>query len=122
MKKILIIEDEKILSEMYQFKLEKEGYKTMSAMYVDEAIDLANKNNPDLVILDILLPKESGINYLVKSKNFDNIKNIPVLVISNFDDNETKKKCFDLGIRDYLIKSNYDPKEVVSRIKKILEV
>jgi DNA-binding response OmpR family regulator len=121
MKKILIIEDEKILSEMYQFKLEKEGYETMNAMYVDEAIEIANKNNPDLVILDILLPKESGINYLVKSKKFDNIKNIPVLVISNFDDNETKEKCFELGIRDYLIKSNYDPKEVVCRIKKILE-
>ena len=55
MKKILIIEDEKILSEMYKFKLEKEGFEVLNAIEVDEAIDIGRKNKPDLVVLDILL-------------------------------------------------------------------
>jgi DNA-binding response OmpR family regulator len=120
MKKILIIEDEKILSEMYKFKLNKEGFEVFSAIEVDEGIELAKQNKPDLVVLDILLPKESGINYLIKTKVMDDLKSIPVLVLSNFDDNETKSDAFKYGAKDYLIKSNHDPKEIVVRIKELL--
>jgi two-component system, OmpR family, response regulator VicR len=121
MKKILIIEDEKILSEMYKFKLEKEGFEVFNAIEVDEAIALGEKNKPDLVVLDILLPKESGINFLIKVKNVEELKDVPVLVLSNFDDNETKAKAFELGASDYLIKSNHDPKELVEKIKELIK-
>lgn len=121
MKKILIIEDEKILSEMYRFKLNKEGFEVVSAIEVDEAINLGKKEKPDLVVLDILLPKESGINYLVKVKDIEELKGVPVLVLSNFDDNETKARAFELGARDYLIKSNHDPMEIVEKIKELLK-
>ncbi len=117
MKKILIIEDEKILSEMYRFKFAKEGYKIYNAMDVEEALDLAKKEKPNLVILDMLLPKESGIAFLEKRKSIADIQNIPVIVLSNFDDSETKNKAFSLGAKDYLIKSNADPKEVLDKIK-----
>lgn len=120
MKTILIIEDEKILSDMYKFKLTKEGFEVIAAIEVDEAIALAKKQKPDLVVLDILLPKESGINYLIKTRNIDDLKSIPVLVLSNFDDNETKSEAFKYGARDYLIKSNHDPKEIVLKIKELL--
>lgn len=121
MKKILIIEDEKILAEMYKFKLGKEGYEVISAMEVDEAIEMGKKNVPDLVVLDILLPKESGINYLIKAKNIRELAPVPVLVLSNFDDTETKSKAFELGAKDYMIKSNHDPKEIVEKIKDLLK-
>jgi DNA-binding response OmpR family regulator len=117
MKKILIIEDEKILSEMYRFKFSKEGYEIYSAMDVDEALEVAQKEKPDLVILDILLPKESGIVFLEKRKGMSKVENIPVIVLSNFDDTETKDKAFALGAKDYLIKSNADPKQVLEKIK-----
>jgi DNA-binding response OmpR family regulator len=120
MKTILIVEDEKILSEMYKFKLNKEGLEVVSAMEVDEAIEIAKKKKPDLVVLDMLLPKESGINYLIKVKNIEELKSIPVLVLSNFDDNETKAQAFANGAKDYLIKSNHDPKEIVAKIKELL--
>jgi two-component system alkaline phosphatase synthesis response regulator PhoP len=120
MKRILIIEDEKILSEMYRFKLNKEGFEVMSAIEVDEGIELAKKNKPDLVVLDMLLPKESGINYLIKVKLIEDLKDIPVLVLSNFDDNETRAQAFNNGAKDYLIKSNHDPKEIVDKIKELL--
>jgi two-component system alkaline phosphatase synthesis response regulator PhoP len=120
MKRILIIEDEKILSEMYRFKLNKEGFEVLSAIEVDEGIELAKKNKPDLVVLDMLLPKESGINYLIKVKLIEDLKDIPVLVLSNFDDNETRAQAFNNGAKDYLIKSNHDPKEIVDKIKELL--
>lgn len=121
MKKILIVEDEKILSEMYKFKLSKEGFETANAIDVDEAIELGKKVRPDLVVLDILLPKESGINYLIKIRDIGELKTVPVLVLSNFDDNETKARAFELGAKDYLIKSNHDPKEIVEKIKELLK-
>jgi len=121
MKKILIIEDEKVLAEMYKFKLGKEGYEVLSAMEVDEAIELGKKSIPDLVVLDILLPKESGINYLIKIKEIKELASVPVLVLSNFDDSETKSKAFELGAKDYMIKSNHDPKEIVEKIKTLIK-
>ncbi len=120
MKLILIIEDEKMLSDMYKFKLEREGFDIILAMEVDEAIELSKNKKPDLVLLDILLPRESGINFLIKIKDIDTLKSIPVLVFSNFDDNETKKQAFNYGAKDYLIKANYDPNEIVSKIKELL--
>ncbi len=120
MKTILIIEDEKILSDMYKFKLTKEGFEVIAAIEVDEAIELAKKKKPDLAVLDILLPKESGINFLIKIKDIEELKSLPVLVLSNFDDNETKSEAFKYGAKDYLIKSNHDPKEIVTRIKELL--
>ena len=92
MKKILIIEDEKILSEMYKFKFSKEGYQVFSVMDVEEGLSLAKSEKPDLIILDILLPKESGIGFLEKRKNVKEISDIPVIVLSNFDDSETKER------------------------------
>jgi two-component system alkaline phosphatase synthesis response regulator PhoP len=120
MKKILIIEDEKILAEMYKFKLSKEGFEVFHVMDVDSGIEIAKKEIPNLVLLDILLPKESGINYLIKSKAIKEIASIPVLVLSNFDDQETKSKAFDNGAKDYMIKSNHDPHEIVDKVKKLL--
>jgi DNA-binding response OmpR family regulator len=121
MKKILIIEDEKILSEMYKFKLNKEGFEVVLAIEVDEGIELAKKEKPDLVVLDMLLPHESGINYLIKTREMDDLKSIPVLVLSNFDDNQTRAEAFKYGARDYMIKSNHDPKEIVTKIKELLK-
>jgi two-component system, OmpR family, alkaline phosphatase synthesis response regulator PhoP len=120
MKKILIIEDEKVLSEMYKFKFAKEGYEVLSAMEVEEGLGLAKSEKPDLIILDILLPKENGISLLEKRQNMKEILDIPVIVLSNFDDNETKSKAFSLGAKDYLIKSNFDPHEILSKIKSYL--
>ncbi|MFA5087139.1 MAG: response regulator [Candidatus Paceibacterota bacterium] len=117
MKKVLIIEDEKILSEMYRFKFTKEGYEVFAAIEVGEALKLAQEHKPDLIILDILLPKESGIAFLEKRQSMEAIKDIPVIVLSNFDDKETKEKAFGLGAKDYLIKSNFNPKDVLERMK-----
>jgi len=116
MKKILIIEDEKVLSEMYKFKFSKEGYEVINAVDVEGGLNLVKSDNPDLIVLDILLPKESGIKFLEKYKGES-----PVIVLSNFDDNETKSLAFSLGAKDYIIKSNFDPHEVLEKIDSYLK-
>jgi two-component system alkaline phosphatase synthesis response regulator PhoP len=121
MKKILIIEDEKILSEMYKFKFSKEGYEVINAIEVDEGLEIAKKEKPDLIVLDILLPKENGIYFLEKRKGIKGVEETPVVILSNFDDKETKEKAFSLGAKDYLIKSNHNPGEILEKINKFLK-
>ncbi|MDD5568812.1 MAG: response regulator [Candidatus Pacebacteria bacterium] len=120
MKKILIIEDEKILSEMYRFKFAKEGYEVFNAMDVDDGLKIAEKEKPDLIILDILLPKRNGIYFLEKRKDIKGLEDVPVIILSNFDDAETKNKAFALGAKEYLIKSNFNPKEILEKISTFL--
>lgn len=120
-KKVLIIEDEKILAEMYKEKIEKEGFEVFLAFDSKEGLELAKKKKPDLILLDILLPGENGVSLLKKIKKDPEIFQIPILAFSNYDDQFTKKETLGLGAKDYLIKANYTPKEIVERIKNYLK-
>jgi two-component system alkaline phosphatase synthesis response regulator PhoP len=120
MKKILIIEDEKILAEMYKEKLEMEGFEVALAFDVKEGIEMAKKEKPDLILLDILLPVENGVSFLRKQKEDKEISEIPVIAFSNYDDPRTKKEAMELGVKEYLIKTNYTPSEIIEKIKKYL--
>ena len=120
MKKILIIEDEIVLAEMYKEKLEKEGFEVFLTSEIEEGIEIAKKERPDLILLDILLPRENGVSFLEKIKK-EEIKDIPIVAFSNYDDPATKKRAFELGVKEYLIKANYTPGEIVEKIKNYLK-
>ena len=120
-KKILLIEDEKILAEMYKDKFSKAGYDVVTASDSREGLKLAREENPDLIILDILLPRENGIAFLEWLKKEPEISSIPVIVFSNYDDPVTRKKAEQLDVKEYLIKANYTPKKIVEKIKSYLE-
>lgn len=120
MKKILLIEDEKILVEMYKSKLEQAGFKVVLAPDAEEGFEITKKEKPDLVVLDILLPKGNGLSFLEKLREDPEIKNTKVVAFSNYDGVETKKKAFELGVEDYLIKTNYTPQELIEKIRTYL--
>jgi len=120
-KKILIIEDEKILGEMYKNKFIQAGFEVSLVVEAEEGIEAIKKEKPDLVLLDILLPRENGIFFLEKMRKIPEIASIPVVAFSNFDDVETKKRAKELGVKSYLIKTSYTPKEIVDKIKSYLE-
>jgi len=120
MKKILLIEDEKILAEMYRDKFIQAGFEVFLAFESREGLALAKKERPDLIILDILLPRENGIVFLAGLRKDPEISSIPVVAFSNYDDPKTKKEAFKLGAKDYLIKTNYTPSEIVAKIKQLL--
>lgn len=119
--KILLIEDEKILSEMYKDKFCGAGHKTISVMTAEEGLVKVKKEKPDLIILDILLLKENGIFFLKERAKISALAEIPVIVFSNFDDAEIKKQAYGLGVKDYLIKSNYTPEEFLAVANQYLK-
>ena len=119
-KKILLIEDEKILGEMYKEKFTQAGFEVFLAIEAKEGIKLAKKERPDLILLDILLPRENGIFFLKKLRKISEIASIPVVAFSNYDDPPTKREAVKLGVKEYLIKTSYTPQEIVEKIKGYL--
>jgi len=119
-KKILIVEDEKILAEMYRDKFTEAGFEVSVTFEAKDGLKLAKKEKPDLIVLDILLPRENGIYFLTELRNDSEISSIPVVVFSNFDDPETKRTALRLGVKDYLIKTNYTPQEIINEVKNYL--
>ena len=117
---ILVIEDERILAEMYRDKLEMSGFKVYSAFDAEEGFEMTVKLKPNLILLDILLPRENGITFLEKMRKENEISFIPVIAFSNFDDSQTKVDAQKLNVKDYLIKTDYTPKEIVEKIIKYI--
>ena len=115
-RKILIIEDELILVKMYREKFEQEGFQVITASDVQEGLALAQNEAPDLIVLDILLPRGNGLLFLEELRENPAIARIPVVVFSNFDNPETIKRAQSLGAKTYLIKTDHTPKQIVQKI------
>lgn len=121
LKKILIVEDEKFLSEIYGYKLTYSGFDVVLADSAEKALEILKKKVLDLILLDVLLPGKSGIDFLVEIKKNPKFFFIPVLVFSNYDELNIQKKAKELGAKEYLIKSNYTPQEIVDKINKYIK-
>lgn len=117
-KKILIAEDDVFIMEMYSMKLVSEGYEVISASDGKEAINKIKREKPDLIMLDILMPKMDGKEMLKKIKSEKDLSSIPVVVLTNVGEQDSVKDILDLGAKDYLIKSNFTPDEVVEKVKE----
>jgi DNA-binding response OmpR family regulator len=121
-KKILLVEDEKTLSDMYKTKFEKEGFKVVPVLTGEAVSDFAEKECVDIVLLDIILPKVDGFSALEDLKKNVKTKNIPVVMLTNLGQDEDILKGKKLGAEDYLVKSNLTPAQVVDKIKAILKI
>lgn len=120
-KKILIVEDDEILSDIYATKLGMEGYEVILASEGYKGIEAAIRQEPDLILLDIVLPKMNGFEILKMLKKKDKVKDIPVIFLSNLGQDYEVSKGLELGAVKYLIKANYTPAQVIKEIKKILK-
>ena len=118
--KILIVEDDDFLLKMYAAKLELENFKTLTAVTGTQGLKLAQKERPDLILLDLNLPEMDGFQILKALKDDQETKDIPVLVLTNYAQKENIDRCLELGAVDYLIKAHFIPSEVVRKIKQIL--
>lgn len=118
--RILIVEDDDFLLQMYSAKLELENFTVYTATTGTQGLKVAQKEIPDLILLDLNLPEMDGFTVLKYLKEDDKVKNIPVLVLTNFAQKENIDRCLDLGAEDYLIKAHFVPSEVISKVKNIL--
>jgi DNA-binding response OmpR family regulator len=120
MKTILFIEDEPTLQKTVGQVLEQEGYRTKSALDGETGLAFAKKEKPDLILLDLILPKKDGFEVLAELKKDEETKNIPVIVLTNLEGTEDVEKALELGATTYLVKANYELEEVVQKIKQVL--
>jgi len=120
MKTILFVEDESALQKTFGDILQQEGYEMISALDGEIGLRLAKENRPNLILLDLILPKIHGFDVLKKLKEDNETKEIPVIVLTNLEGLEDVEKALELGATTYLVKTQYSLEEVVQKIKKAL--
>ena len=119
-KKILIVEDDPLLVKMYSTKFKSEGFDVISASDGLEGFRLAIEEKPDVIILDIMMPKMSGHDVLAKLRTNEKINKVPVIVLSNLTQQSEAQKALDLGAKEYMAKASFTPGQVVDRVKKYI--
>jgi len=121
MKKILFIEDEATLQKTFGDILGQAGYKMISALDGETGLRLVRTEKPDLILLDLILPKVHGFEVLKKLKENPETKKIPVIILTNLEGMEDIEKAIELGATTYLVKTQYTIEEVIDKVKKALE-
>lgn len=119
-KKILIVEDERELNEAYQMILKKEGYDVRAAYDGDEALEATDKDEPDLILLDLRMPKVSGIEFLKKYNLAKKHPKVKVVVFSNLDTQKEIDDAYALGADKYMLKAWASPKELARLVHEML--
>lgn len=119
-KKVLIIEDDEQVARVYTIKLKQEGIETSVAVDGETGLEKIISEKPNLVLLDLMLPKKDGFWVLEEIVKKPELKKIPVVVLSNLGQEQDKEQALKLGVKDYLVKADISIKEVVEKIKKYL--
>ena len=119
-KKILIVEDDLFIRELYERTLTQAGYQVLPAADGDEGLKLA-KDKPDLILLDIMLPKVHGIDVLKKLKQADDTKNIPIVMLTNLGQENIMEQAFKIGAAGYLVKMRFEPAELANYVREFLD-
>jgi len=119
--KILLVEDDPFLSSMYSTKFELENFAVLAAEDGEKGLKLALAERPDIILLDILMPKMNGFEVLEKLKENKETDSIPVILLTNLNQKDEIEKGLSLGANDYLIKAHFMPSEVVDKIKKVIK-
>ncbi|MEK7123984.1 MAG: response regulator [Patescibacteria group bacterium] len=119
--KILLIEDEPGQVLAISSALSSAGYEIVSADDGKEGLAKAKTENPDLILLDIVLPKMDGVAVLNELKKNPQTKEIPVIILTNLATGETMRETMEAGSSDYLVKTDYTLEELVGKIKQVLK-
>jgi len=120
MAKVLIVDDDMTLRELYEERMKAEGFVIVSASDGEEAIDKTIKEKPDVILLDIMMPKINGIDVMKMLREKEETKNIPIIILTALIQEIDKIKDI-MGLKDgYLVKSEIMPKDVVDKVNKSL--
>ncbi|OGZ17623.1 MAG: hypothetical protein A2Z78_00515 [Candidatus Nealsonbacteria bacterium RBG_13_36_15] len=119
-KKILLIEDEQLMIELLERRLIQEGYEASIAKDGVEGLEKMRKTMPDLILLDIIMPRMGGFEVMEKMNEDKELKKIPIIIISNSGQPVELDRAKNLGARDWLIKTEFNPQEVIDKIIKLI--
>jgi DNA-binding response OmpR family regulator len=119
-KTILIVEDELSMQRALKNKLEQEGFKVETAADGAQALESLRAQTPDLVLLDLIMPKLDGISVLREMKKDEGLRNIPVIILTNLSTGDKVAEAMQLGTFDFLVKANYSLEDVLRKVKERL--
>lgn len=120
MSKVLVVEDDKFLGMAYKVTMEKAGFEFKIATDGEEAIEVLKTWVPDIILLDLIMPRKDGFATLEDIKKDDRLHRIPVIVTSNLGQKEDFDRALAMGAKGFIIKSNSSPDEIVARIHSII--
>lgn len=120
MTKIAIIEDDPVISQMYRMKFEADGFDVQLADNGEKGVSLVENFSPDIILLDLQMPKMSGDEALAEIRKQAWGKDIPVIILTNLGEEEAPKSIRNLGIHSYIVKAELTPRQVVQRVKDAL--
>jgi len=118
----LVVEDEATLNKALTEYLQGEQFEVESVMDGEAAVKMALEKTPDLILLDIILPKKDGYQVLDELKADNKTKNIPVVLLTNLESQEDILKAFERGATTYLVKAEYKLEDIVKKIKEVLKM
>lgn len=121
-KKILLVEDDAMISSIYKTKFEADGFQVFVAVDGATGLDLAKKEKPDLMMLDVILPGLDGFSVLEEIKKDKTTRSIPVIMLTNLGTEDDKAKGQKMGALDYLVKASLTPGQISEKIEKILSI
>jgi len=119
--KILIIEDDRFLRELMVRKLKMENFEVVEAEDGADGLKKIKEEKPDLVLLDLILPEMDGFEVLEQKRRDEEIKDIPVIILSNLGQKEEIDRGLQLGAKDYLVKAHFSPSEIIEKVKLFLQ-
>ena len=119
---VLVVEDDNFLANIYKTKFEMEGFKVSVSENGEIALTDIKRKKPDIILLDILLPKMDGYTVLENFKKDPELKQIPVIMLTNLGQKDDVEKGLSMGAVDYLIKAHFKPSETVAKVKKALNI
>lgn len=120
MTKIAIIEDDPVINQMYRMKFEADGFEVQLADNGRRGVAMVEEMQPDLILLDLKMPNMDGAEALENIRKHDWGKDIPVIILTNLGEEEAPKSLKNLGVHSYIVKADFTPKQVVSRVKEVL--
>jgi CheY-like chemotaxis protein len=118
MAKVLIIDDEQPILNMYSEALS--GHEVITALNGQEGIEMAQKNQPDLILLDIIMPKFNGLDVLNHLKDDKDTHHIPVIILTNLPQEASEDKARELGAINYYVKAQFEPDKLASAVDSVL--
>lgn len=118
---VLLAEDDNFVSDIYNLKLQKEGFQVVLAQDGREAIKYLETEVPDIIMLDIMMPYADGMDVLVAMQKDEHLKHVPILMLTNLSDRENIDKAMSMGASDYLIKAHFTPSEVVQKVRELIK-
>lgn len=120
-KKVLIVEDEKDLRFFLKTALLQGGFEVREAIDAEDALEKIHEEKPDLILLDIILPRKSGFDFLIEIKKEPEFESIPVIIVSNLGQREEIERGLELGAKDYIVKANFTLDEIVKKVEETLK-